>query len=157
MDGVYPGNVDTRKSYPQEISFIDSITNHINKNRNNYLQLEKVKLDSADRTVFIDGNEPVLVVLNNFDKEGVHEKVEYYFHNNLLIFAEVTWTNDKTNILVDHEQTYFYNEHLFHWLRYTDVLSKHEMKAVDPTSEEFINYANSFAKEFPKLKERILK
>lgn len=113
----------------KQIADIEKVTKEIKNNIGKYKKTEELK-DSVgnSRYIYKDGNELKLVTIY-FQDTDANKNVEWYFTNGQLIYSQQTWTDKKTNKVVDNQKCYLSSGHLITWVK--------NDKLVDTNSEEF--------------------
>jgi hypothetical protein len=121
-------NAQTEK---QKMQNIDKTIRDIKSNMSTFQKIERVNKPEAYSFVFLKDKELQLISVKVIE-DNLEKNVEWYYVNDVLVYAETLWLDYKTKEVVKNEKMYLDNGHLIAWIN-------PEGKFVDKSSSEFKN------------------
>jgi len=119
----------------QQIENIDKITQAIKNNIANYQQTKVIDDSSGYSYSYKKGSELKLIMVLSKEREpgiNIDKKVEWYFSNGHLIYAEQKWIDAVSNAIIDSQKTYLDATHIIQWIKSGNQI-------VERASQEFMN------------------
>lgn len=127
---------------------IDNIKNSIEHNKASCLKTEKT--DSGGCKYIYTKNHVLQMVMVDYKEQNIDKKVEWYFANRQLVYAEQTWTNMVSKKPVDTEKVYLNNGHIIAWLDGQNKELEADAEKINAYDVLLAAYADHLVKEYSK-------
>jgi len=144
--GLFMAQATYSQTKQEQMTNIDQKKQDIDNNIGSYQKSMKFKDGTNSKSVFKDGNELKMVSISIID-ENVDKKVQWYFENGKLIYAQVEWTNISTGILVNNQRTYVDNKQAFSWIKAGNVSVSSSSREFKDMDSELMVYAANLQKD----------